>query len=92
MKFAILFINVIITIYSMYSVCKSINCQLSHRLPILAYFITFFGNLQMHLFVILGINIQEEASSDVYLLLERCWGTVYEDPNSLPRYDLIENG
>lgn len=39
-----------------------------------------------------GINIQEEASSDVYLLLERCWGTVYEDPNSLPRYDLIENG
>jgi len=38
-----------------------------------------------------GINVQE-TNSDVYLLLERCWGTVYEQPNSLPRYDLIQDG
>ena len=39
-----------------------------------------------------GVNIVDEASPLTYLLVERCWGTVYEDPDSTPSYPLIEDG
>merc|ERR1739838_373238 len=39
-----------------------------------------------------GVNIVNEASPDAYLLIERCWGTVYEDAESLPSYPLIDDG
>merc|ERR1739838_412021 len=38
-----------------------------------------------------GVNIVNEASPDAYLLIERCWGTVYEDAESLPSYPLIDD-
>lgn len=39
-----------------------------------------------------GVNIVNEASPDVYLLIERCWGTVTDDADGLPSYPLIDDG
>lgn len=39
-----------------------------------------------------GVNIVNEASPEVYLLIERCWGTTSEDSESLPSYPLIDDG
>jgi len=39
-----------------------------------------------------GVNIVNEASPDIYLLIERCWGTVTDDSEALPSYPLIDDG
>jgi len=39
-----------------------------------------------------GVNIVNEASPDVYLLIERCWGTVTDDADAEPSYPLIDDG
>ncbi|XP_039269810.1 uromodulin-like [Styela clava] len=40
--------------------------------------------------VFVGVTfIGEDPSEELYLLLRRCWATVFEDPESLPSYDLI---
>lgn len=39
-----------------------------------------------------GVNIVNEASPDVYLLIERCWGTVTDVADAEPSYPLIDDG
>jgi len=48
--------------------------------------------LQADEVLFVGVNIVDEASPDVYLLVERCWGTTNEDADSLPQYPLIDDG
>lgn len=40
--------------------------------------------------VFVGVSlIGDDTSEGLYVLLRRCWATVFEDPDTLPSYDLI---
>merc|ERR1719427_1097722 len=48
--------------------------------------------LQADEVLFVGVNIVNEASPDVYLLIEKCWGTTTDDADGIPSYPLIDDG
>ena len=47
---------------------------------------------RLNFFQLLGVTLLGDVSDDIYLLMEDCWGTVSDDPDSLPKYPLIGDG
>ncbi|XP_076821306.1 uromodulin-like [Clavelina lepadiformis] len=40
----------------------------------------------------IGVTLIDQASSDIYLLVQECWGTISSDPSASPKYPLVEEG